>query len=121
MNLLKNIVAIKNLERNNLQIIFWWELRRLLYNVFFVILIYVSLKILGIEFSKIEMGSGEYFILISLIVFLILTNFLYTFGWIIELFRRRSLTFAPRFFCFFSLITILMYCFYVGVIIYILR
>lgn len=91
------LFSVQEKERTKLQILFWWELRRIIYNILLLISVFISLKILDIDVSNIEMGSGEYFIFLLLIAFIVVCNLLYTLGWLIELFLKRSVTYAPKF------------------------
>jgi hypothetical protein len=95
---LSNIFSVKKIERTRFQIIIWWELRRILFNLILLTAVYFSLKIIGLNILEIEMGNGEYFIFLILIGLTLVLNFIYSFGWISELFRKRSLTFAPKLF-----------------------
>lgn len=90
------IFCVQNKERTNFKIILWWELRRIIYNIFLFISVFISLKILNIDLSNLEMGSGEYFIFLILIGFIIVSNLIYTLGWLIELLIKRSVTYAPK-------------------------
>ena len=47
--------------------------------------------------TEVEIGSGEYFLFLILLVFVIICNFIYTLGWFSELFINRSLTYGPTF------------------------
>lgn len=76
----------------------WWELRRFLFNIFLFILSFLALKIIKINYLTVEMGSGQYFIFLSFLGIIIILNIIYTFGWVVELFKNRSLTFGPRIF-----------------------
>ena len=94
----KRAVCFLTQEKNSFQIILWWELRRFLFNLFLLLIILLSLKIMDLNPLEIEMGNGEYFIFLILIGLALVLNFLYTFGWVLELFKKRSLTFAPKLF-----------------------
>ena len=105
-----NLLKINTIDRTAFQIIIWWELRRILFNVCVVLFIYLSLKTLKINFNEIEMGTGEDFIFLSFLFFGIVLNLFYTLGWISELLKRqRSLTYAPRFFLLTLLLSGLLY------------
>lgn len=86
------------IEKSSLKIIAWWEIRRLLLNIVMIAGIALSLWLLGISLLSFEMGSGEYFVLLIFIGHLVVTNVIYTFGWIIELFISNRSSFATRFF-----------------------
>jgi len=105
---LSNLFSVKETKRTHFQIIIWWELRRIIFNLFLFITFYLSLKIIGINFLKIEMGSGEYFILLLSIGLTLILNFIYFFGWISELYRKPSQTFAPKLLKLFILISLVI-------------
>lgn len=71
-------------------------MHRIIYNFILFLAVIISLKVLRIDISTIEMGNGEYFIFLILLAYILLCNLVYTLGWIIELFIKRSLTFATR-------------------------
>lgn len=96
MKLLSTLFTVSTTQRSNIQIILWWELRRILYNLILLVGVFLCLNLLGIHISTLEMGGGDYFMFLILIFYILLCNGVYTFFWIIELFRKRSLTYAPE-------------------------
>lgn len=117
---MSKIFGIKKLERTRFQIILWWEIRRIIFNIFLLLIIFGGLKIIGLNVSEVEMGNGDYFVFLILIGFLFILNILYTFGWISELFRKRSLTFAPKLFKNIILLSVLLYACLIAAVYYIL-
>lgn len=85
-------------KRSSWNIIFWWEIRRLLFNFVLVGAAALSLWIADIEFFTAEMGSGDYFVSLVYFGYVVAVNFLYTLGWVMELLIRNRPAFAPRFF-----------------------
>lgn len=102
-----NLFKIQNLDRRWWELILWWEIRRFLFIILIIILHIISLKILGFNPVNIEMGTGEYFIFLIYFFLALILNLIYTFGWIIELFIRRSLSYAPKFFLYVSILSII--------------
>jgi hypothetical protein len=97
--MISNVFKIKKIERTKFQIFVWWELRRIIFNFFNFVFIVLGLKIIDVDVLKLEMGSGEYFLILGIILAIIILNLAYSFGWIIELFKQeKSLTFAPSVF-----------------------
>ncbi len=109
MSIFSKIFRVSNLERSRFQIVLWWELRRVLYNIFLILVILCSLYIMGLDFLEIEMGTGEYFIFLIIIGLALALNLLYTFGWVLELFRKRNLTFAPKLFKYIFFLSFILY------------
>ena len=97
MEILKRIFSVQTKERNSFQIIIWWEKRRILYNIFLLIAVIASLRIININILEIEIGSGEYFLFLILVSFIIICNLIYTLGWFSELFIKRSLIYGPKY------------------------
>lgn len=95
-NMISRLFEIKKLNRSNIQIVLWWELRRIIFNLLILCFIYFGLKIINLNILEIEMGTGQYFVFLILIGVAIILNILYTFGWILELLRKRTATFAPK-------------------------
>jgi hypothetical protein len=116
-----NLFGVNNLKRTRFQIIIWWELRRIILNLFLLLIIFLGLKIIGLNFLEIEMGSGEYFILLIYIGLALILNFLYTFGWVMELFKKRSLTFAPRLFKKITILSLILFISLISLSYHILR
>lgn len=97
MKFLDKLLLVKNEKRNFLQIIFWWELRRLLYNFIVLLCLVASLFIVGFCTNK----NGEQDLgdpALGIFLFIFLCNVAYTLGWLIELFVKRDVNFAPKLF-----------------------
>ena len=103
---LNKLLVVKTADRNFLQIIFWWEIRRILYNFIVLIAGLTSLMISEFFYTEIHkrpLEPGEDFVepLVTY-YFAILCNFSYTFGWIFEIisnfFRKKDATYAPKMF-----------------------
>ncbi|RZJ69381.1 hypothetical protein [Flavobacterium sp.] len=93
-----NGLSETNPKRKPIQILRWWEIRRIVFNLIQILLVAISLWILGLRIFDMEMGSGDYFLLLIYVGHLLIANFIYTFGWIIELARPRNTNFARKFF-----------------------
>ena len=100
MNILDKLLQVKTKDRNIFQIIFWWEIRRILYNVILLIAGIISLLLLMFfSLNKIKLEAGEDFIEpISFILFAFLSNVFFTLGWITEIFVERSLDYGRKMF-----------------------
>lgn len=97
MKFLDNLLLVKTEKRNFFQIIFWWELRRFLYNLIVLVSVALSLIIVAFYTSKNDKEDwGEP--ILGIFLFVLLCNVVYTFGWVIELFVQRSANFAPKLF-----------------------
>lgn len=83
-------------SRTKFQIFIWWELRRIAYNLLLAVSTLVSLKILNISLTSIEMGTGEYFLFLGFLLIALIGNVIYTFGWIIEIFLKKAGDFRIR-------------------------
>ncbi|OYU94425.1 MAG: hypothetical protein CFE21_15560 [Bacteroidetes bacterium B1(2017)] len=100
MKYLDTLLQVKTEDRSLLQIICWWELRRVLYNI--IVLLAGSLSIgimLLASSSRVHLEPGEDFfepILVLMVGFL--CNIAYTLGWLTEVFLKRSLTYGPKMF-----------------------
>jgi hypothetical protein len=95
---LDKLLEVNYENRNIFQIFFWWETRRFFYN--FVIIIFGIICLTIISFL-VNVPDGEDLIEpFAIFGFIFLCNFGYTFGWVIELFRRKNKTFAPIMFKF---------------------
>jgi len=105
MKFLDKFLQLKNKERKWFQIIIWWEIRRILYNIIILIagilsIIIILLAMILVDYpSRVQIKEGEDFIEpFAIPMFLILSNIFYTLGWLIELFIKRSLNFGPKMF-----------------------
>jgi len=82
------------------QVIRWWELRRLLYNV--VLLVVGVASIAGMEWlmtKVIPLGEDAVepmILVLGVLLYGIMANLCYTLGWIIELSSRNADPFAAR-------------------------
>ena len=100
MKILDKLLQVKTKDRNIFQIIFWWEIRRILYNVIVLIAGIISLLLMVFFASKkIKLEAGEDFIEpFAIIIFAVLSNLFYTLGWITEMFVERSLDYGRKMF-----------------------
>ena len=66
----------------------WWEIRRLPFNIIFVIAVEISTQLIYIfaEVGPMEEAIHPF----TLIIILIVLNILYTLGWITEIGNRRT-------------------------------
>lgn len=96
MKLINRFLDVKYEDRNFLQIIIWWEIRRILFNIIVLFFGFISLSIMSV-IVKIEPGEDIVEPLI-IILFAILCNIGYTLGWFTELFVKKSQTYAPKMF-----------------------
>ncbi len=90
-------VTVESQKTKPLKIILWWEIRRLAFNAVLIALIAIALKILGLSVWEMEMGSGDYFILLIFIGHLLVVNLIYTLGWLIALSKPRNPNFSRNF------------------------
>jgi len=100
MKLLNPLLKVKTEDRNVFQIIIWWELRRILYNIIVLICGILSLLIMMSAASgRVELEPDEdFYEPIMIPIFAVLCNFGYTLGWLTEIFIKRSLTYGTRMF-----------------------
>ena len=100
MKLLNPLLKVKTEDRNVFQIIIWWELRRILYNIIVLICGILSLLIMMSAASgRVELEPGEdFYEPIMIPIFAVLCNFGYSLGWLTEIFIKRSLTYGTRMF-----------------------
>jgi hypothetical protein len=100
MKYLNKLLQVKTEDRNFFQVIVWWELRRILYNIIVLIAGILSLIIMLTAASgRVHLEPGEDFfepIMIPIVAFL--CNMCYTLGWLTELFIKRSTTYGPKMF-----------------------
>ena len=98
MKYLDKLLEIYYEDRSVFQIIFWWELRRILYNLIVLACGIFSLSIISL---LVNLKSGEDLEEpIGILIFGILCNLGYTLGWITEIFREKSNTYGPKMFKF---------------------
>jgi hypothetical protein len=100
MKYLNKLLCIKTEKRNIFQIIIWWEIRRILYNIIVLIGGILSIIIMTKAASgRVQLEAGEdLYEPIMIPIFAILCNIGYTLGWITELFIKRTVTFGPKIF-----------------------
>ncbi|TDT46798.1 hypothetical protein CLV90_0857 [Maribacter spongiicola] len=79
-----NLLKINSIDRKWWEIILWWELRRIAYNI---IMYFIGLLSFYICFVTIP--------LVYLVIGLVL-NIIYTIGWIVELIGRRNWKFESK-------------------------
>jgi len=96
MNLIKRFLDVNDEDRNFLQIIIWWEIRRILYNIIVLFFGFLSLSIMS-AIVAIEPGEDLVEPLV-VIAFAIICNISYTLGWFTELFVRKNQTYGPKMF-----------------------
>ena len=97
------------------QKIIWWEERRVLYNLIVLIIGLISLlisKFCYLYIQKETLEPSEDFVEpIVILLFAILCNVCYTFGWLTEIFVKKNTTYAPKMFkigLFFTLFWVLL-------------
>ena len=96
MKILNQFLKIKQEDRNALQIIGWWEIRRILFNL---IVLFFGLISMSIMSSLINLAPGEDLQEpFAIIGFIILYNLGYTLGWLSEIFNKKSKTYGPKMF-----------------------
>ena len=100
MKLLDKLLQVKTVDRNLFQIIIWWELRRILYNIIVLIAGILSIVIMVTAASgRVHLEPGEdFYEQIMIPIFAFLCNIGYTLGWLTEVFIKRSLTYGPKMF-----------------------
>jgi len=100
MKYLNKLLQVKTEDRNLFQVIVWWELRRILYNIIVLIAGILSLVIMMTAASgRVHLEAGEdFFEPIMIPIFAFLCNMCYTLGWLTELFIKRSVTYGPKMF-----------------------
>ncbi len=100
MKYLNKLLQVKTEDRNLFQVIVWWELRRILYNIIVLIAGILSLIIMITAASgRVHLEPGEdFFEPIVIPIFAVLCNMGYTLGWLTEVFIKRSATYGPKMF-----------------------
>ncbi len=100
MKYLNKLLQVKTEDRNLFQVIVWWELRRILYNIIVLIAGILSLIIMITAASgRVHLEPGEdFFEPIMIPIFAVLCNMGYTLGWLTEVFIKRSATYGPKMF-----------------------
>ena len=90
------LLKVKNSKRNIFHIIWWWEIRRILYNLILWICLLISILIMT---SLVNPKAGEDLPEpLMTLLFLLLCNLGYTLGWLTEIFIKKSTTYGPKMF-----------------------
>lgn len=90
------LLEVKKENRNLLEIIYWWELKRIPYNLILVTLGFLSIKC-SHYFLGLAADENVYdfnFLLASILFF----NLAYSLSCVSELFTKKSITYAPSLF-----------------------
>jgi hypothetical protein len=96
MKILNPLISVQNEQRNVFQIIGWWELRRILYNLIVLISGLISMTIMS---SLVNLQPGEDLQEpIAIIGFAFLCNLGYSLGWLTEIFKNKSTIYGPKMF-----------------------
>ena len=105
--LLQKIFLVNTADRTKLQIILWWELRRILYNAIVIVSNLISMLVMFTSLGYFQVGSSqteyyygytpawEWIDLSEVLGFFIIINAIYSLGWIFEIFIPRNHTFGP--------------------------
>lgn len=96
MRLLDDLLEVKQERRTQNQIIGWWELRRLLYNLIVLVSGIISMSTIRL-FVNLKAGEDleEPFAIVG---FAFICNLFYTLGWITEITRKPSKNYGPKMF-----------------------
>jgi hypothetical protein len=96
MKILNTLLTVDKEDRNAIQIIGWWEIRRILYNLIVLICGLISMTIMS---ALINLEPGEDLQEpLAIIGFAILCNLGYTLGWLTEIFKEKTKTYGPKMF-----------------------
>jgi len=101
MNYLNQLLQVKKVDRSIIQIIVWWEVRRLLYNVIVLVagIIIIIIIMVTAASEHVHLQPGEdFYEPIMIPIFASLCNLCYTLGWLTEIFIKRSLGYGPKMF-----------------------
>ncbi len=116
MNFFNRLITVDTTDRNFIQIILWWEIRRILYNC--IVFLFGMLSLILIScFTTIQNGEDTVEPLVIL-AFALVCNIGYTLGWITELMTSKSNTYGPKMFkfgLFFTLIVVLIPALIIGI------
>lgn len=94
--LINTLLIVKNVNRNIFEVILWWELRRILYNLIALISGAISMGIISL---LVNLKPGEDLEEPLMILFFgLVCNVAYTFGWITEIVEPKSISYGPRVF-----------------------
>ena len=86
-----NKIFILNNNQSWIKIIFWWEIRRILYNFLLILFGILSLTVLSFLIRDIwSFISPPIFFFIWIGVFLLIANIFYTSGWIFQIITLKS-------------------------------
>ena len=96
MNLFNPLLTVKYEDRNVLQIIGWWEVRRPLYNVIVLVCGLISMTIMSL-LVKLEPWEDVVEPIVVL-GFAFLCNLGYTLGWITEIMIDKTKIYGPKMF-----------------------
>lgn len=91
-----SLLEIKKEKRNLLEIIYWWEIKRIPYNLFIVTLGWLSINS-SHYFLKLSADEHVYnfnFLLTTVILF----NLAYSLSCVSEIFTKKTITYAPSLF-----------------------
>jgi hypothetical protein len=96
MKFLDRLLEVYDEDRNTFQIIFWWELRRILYNLIVLVFGVVSLLLMS---AMVNVQPGEDLVEpFAILGFGILCNLGYSLGWLTEIFIKRDNAYGPKMF-----------------------
>ena len=95
MKLLDKFLRVERKNRSKMQILMWWELRRIPYNILVGIAGYISMSVMESRFEP-KFEGEDVVEPISIFAFVILINACYTLGWISETARDNDETYGPR-------------------------
>ncbi|MES2239729.1 MAG: hypothetical protein V4497_05650 [Bacteroidota bacterium] len=96
MRYLDKLLEVYYEDRNSFQIIFWWELRRILYNL---IILFCGLTSLTLMSVIVNVPPGEDLVEpFAIIGFGLLCNLGYSLGWLTEIFIKRDNAYGPKMF-----------------------
>lgn len=88
MKYIDRLLEVDTVDRNTFQIILWWELRRVLYNIIVLAFGIISLLVISVI---VNVQPGQDIIEpITIIGFGILCNLGYALGWLTEIFRKKD-------------------------------
>ena len=96
MKYLDRLLEVPSDDRNTFQILLWWELRRILYNIIVLAFGIICLMIIS---AIVNVRSGEDLVEpLAIIGFGILCNLGYSLGWLTEIFRKKDKKYGPKMF-----------------------
>lgn len=96
MKILDPFLTVKQDNRSVFQIVGWWEIRRILYNLIVLVAAMISL---GLMNAMVDLKPGEDLQEPwTIIAAALLCNFFYTFGCLSEVFTKHAKTYAPKMF-----------------------